>query len=324
MATYIQNLLDSALGDGARATKFDCDIHFTNRELFPDTEQMRTLVKATQFPGKNHDIIDLKYKGRSIPVKGQVKYNQTWTCTFYLTEDHKLKNAFEVWLEGLDQKHNYIGDATNTSGLRQTQVLHSGSYVSDIMLFQRNFDNSQITAQYTLKNCFPTEISNIEYSAESVGTIQEFTVTFAYSHYVMEVVKAAEGNFIDQFVDKAIGRVQEALSGGLESLNKMAGDSIGSGNIGLDSLKNVNINEILDKGVETASQVSKQLAGNVNDMSSSVFDNISIPQGIELSAIDRKNLGNPYESFSSGEPWTKADGTKMTDAEIKAAQSNYI
>lgn len=275
MATYIQNLLNNALGDGARATKFDCDIYFTNPQLFPDTDSMRTLVKATSFPGKTHEVIDLKFKGRSIPVKGQVKYNQTWQCTFYLTEDHKLKNAFEVWLEALDQKHNYIRDVREIPGLSDTQKANNTYYTSNIHLFQRNFDNTQITAQYYLHNVFPTEISAVEYSAESLGQVQEFTVTFAYSYYEMAVVKGDAGNFIDQFVDRAIQLGEDILEGGLATVGDLAADAIGGSAAKLKAALDIDVGSLLEKGLQTAKQTSEQIARGANSMRKTFEDSIN-------------------------------------------------
>lgn len=275
MPTYIQNLLNGALGDGARATKFDCDIIFSNAQLFPDKDTMRTLVKSTNMPGKNHDIIDFKYKGRSIPLKGQVKYNQSWECTFYLTEDHKLKNAFEVWLEALDQKHNYINDTSAIAGLDATQAAHGNAiaidYTSTVHLFQRNFDNSQITAQYYLRNVFPIAISDVTYSADAVGQVQEFTVTFAYSYYEMNVVKGKDGNFVDQFVDKAEALIQSGVDGILDVVGGFAADAIGAGAKQVESLF-TNPSGFFSSASETAVQVSKQIAHTADDMFDSIFN----------------------------------------------------
>jgi hypothetical protein len=264
-------LLNNALGDGARATKFDADIYFTNSELFPDREQMRTLVKATTFPGKSHTVLDLKYKGRSIPVKGQVKYNQTWNCTFYLTEDHKLKNAFEVWLEALDQKHNYTPNTKETPGLDKTQKANKTFYTSNVHLFQRNFDNTQITAQYYLYNVFPIEVSAVEYSSESIGTVQEFNVMFAYSYYEMQTVKGEQGNFIDQFVDRAITTAAGYIDQGLSAFGDIASDAVGSMTEKLDALSG-GLNDLFEKGLQTARQANEQIARGVSSMKKSIDD----------------------------------------------------
>lgn len=272
MATYIQNLVNGALGDGARATKFDADIFFTNSNLFPDAQSQRTLVKATSFPGKTHEIIDFKYKGRSIPIKGQVKYTQTWSCTFYLTEDHKLKNAFEVWLESLDQKHNFIKNTKEIAGLEDTQKINASGYTSTVHIFQRNFDNTQDTAKYDLYDVFPIEVSAVEASADAVGQVQEFTVTFAYSHYTLGVVKGDAGNFIDQFVDKAIATAQGLVDEGLASVNKLADDAVGSAVGKLTSLLSEDITSIFNSARETASKTNQQIATGVSSMKKSIND----------------------------------------------------
>lgn len=273
MATYIQNLLNNALGDGARATKFDCDIVFTNSKLFDGSaDHVRTLVKATSFPGKSHDIIDFKYKGRSIPMKGQVKYNQTWTCTFYLTEDHKLKNSFETWIEALDQQHNYHRRPDMIPNLIDTQKTHfSAGYNRTIHIFQRNFDNTQITAQYWLVNAFPIEVSAVEYSAESLGQIQEFTVTFAYSHYEMNVVKGSEGNFIDEFIDNALAKFSGVVDSAMGSLTDLADDAVGAAAAQLSALTD-NLISGFSGSTETASKTSEQIAKSADTMITTLDD----------------------------------------------------
>ena len=283
MATYIQNLLNSALGDGARASKFDADIFFRNPALFADSDSQRTLVKTATFPGRQHEQIDFKFKGRSIPVKGQNKYTQTWSCSYYLPEDHKLKAAFETWIESLDQKHNYTADVQQIPGLAQSQKLNADSYTTEIHLFQKNFENSQDTAHYVIYNAFPIEVSAVEYSAESVGTVQEFTVTFAYSHYYAEVVKGKDGNFIDQLVDKVKNGVDNLLANPLGQLGDLAGDAIGAGKAALDSALNAEVPGIPSltgglggalKSLETAAKTNEQIAKGPETMKNSIFDAI--------------------------------------------------
>lgn len=222
MATYVQNLLASALGDGARATKFDVEIHFANPTL-ASARDTNTVVKTTQFPSKTLQKIDLMYKGRAIPIKGQVKYNQTWNATFYLGQDHKLKNAFEIWLEALDQKHNY--DSRNASVIGTQRVHAYNGYTSTIKLYQTAFEGEDKTACYTLYNAFPTEITELEYSAENVGQVQEFTVMFAYSHYSLQVNKGGAGNFVDNMVSAAKGEAQAMA----DKIKDQIGQKINSG-----------------------------------------------------------------------------------------------
>lgn len=218
MSSYIQNILERSLGDGARATHFDVEIHFTD-PLAPTARELSTVCKTTQFPSKSHEKIDFMYKGRSIPIKGQTKYSQTWTATFYLSEDHKLRHAFEDWIEAIDQKHNY--DDGVGFGVSRTQAVHASSgYTKTVKLYQTSFEDDQNTAVYTLYNVFPTEISELEYSADNVAAVQEFTVTFAYSHYNLGTSRGINGNFVDETVAKVRGGLENAAK---DVLNQVAG-----------------------------------------------------------------------------------------------------
>ena len=105
MANVIQTMINNALGDGARSTKFECYIGLDT--FGAGSKTLSAMVKASGFPSKSHDVIDFKFKGRSIPLRGQVKYDQTWSCSFYMDESHTLKKAFSDAIEALDEVHNY-------------------------------------------------------------------------------------------------------------------------------------------------------------------------------------------------------------------------
>lgn len=174
MANYIQNILSNVLEDGARSAKFECYINFRLPDGY-DSRKVGYLVKTSKFPGKSHDLIDFKYKGRSVPIKGQVKYDGTWTCTFYLTEDHKLKKAFEDWIESIDQIHNYY----------ESSVLKPREYLQTFTITQLDFDltPNNPKAGYILYNCFPISITPVDVDYSAVGNVLEFSVEFAYSHF---------------------------------------------------------------------------------------------------------------------------------------------
>lgn len=291
MATFMQNMIDDVLGDGARASKFDANILFPNNALFPNGNAISVLMKSTQFPGKSHETIDLKFKGRSIPVKGQVKYNQTWSCTFYLTEDHKLKNSFEIWMEALDQKHNYVQDKSKVKDLSTTQLIHNtNGYTTTVKLYQRNFDDDQNTAEYTMENVYPTEISNIEYSSESVGQIQEFTVTFAYSHYTLMVHKSSESKaFIDELIDKGLSTVGNAINSGISEIqgvaNNLAKDAIGSAKNSIQSA-----GESLGIDISSSLDEMMQSVSTSNNMQETIQSVQESGKGISLNLDTKTNI----------------------------------
>lgn len=209
MATGIQNIINNVLGDGARSTKFECLINFIIPELYSEVKNIITLTKTSQFPGKQHEIIDFKFKGRSIPLRGQTKYEQTWSCTFYLEQDHKLKKAFDSWIESIDQKHNYYKPSKNVALAQQA---NNENYATDLKIYQQDFDGAFNTAEYILKNCFPKSISQVEVSYENNAQIIEYTVEFAYTHYELNVIKAKGGSFVDQQKEKIYGELKEFVN----------------------------------------------------------------------------------------------------------------
>lgn len=205
MKTNVQNLIQKALGDGARASKYDVMVVMKHSSY--DGKNIAILAKSTNFPSRQHQIIDFHFKGRPIPIRGISKYPQTWECTFYLTEDHKLKNEFEIWMESLDEKENYVSDTY----AKDKRELNASGYTSEIKIFQQNFNDTDSTAEYTLHNVFPTEVSPVQISAENPGNVLEFSVTFAYSHYTLDVLDAARGSFVDRMIDKLKNGVLNAV-----------------------------------------------------------------------------------------------------------------
>lgn len=180
MADVIQDMLQQALGDVARSTKFEAYLNFNTPSLGPTNTEIYMQVKTTSFPGKTYEPYDLKFKGRSIPIRGQVKYENTWSCSFYLTEGHELKIAFEDWIESLDQTQNMSSTLSAAVQSGQSQGLN---FASEISIAQMDFSGEGQTAIYTLHNVFPKSVSSVPVDYSAVGTTLEFTVEFSYSHY---------------------------------------------------------------------------------------------------------------------------------------------
>lgn len=211
MSSVIQNILDNVVGDGARSSKFECLINF-QAPIFDAVQDIPFLVKTSQFPGKTQEVIDLKFKGRTIPVKGQVKYDNTWTCTFYLTQDHLLKTAFENWIEAIDQVHNVSQELHND--IKTAQKVHvNNGYTIDMKIAQADFHGDQTTAIYNLYNVFPKSVSGIDVDYSGTGQISEFTVEFSYTHYDVENEKIDNSTYVDKLKSKAQSSIQDAING---------------------------------------------------------------------------------------------------------------
>lgn len=244
MSSYIQNILQKAIGDGARNTKYDAVFQFTDMNQ-PDSGDVSASVKTTSFPSKSHNPMKLKLKGRPIPVRGSTKYSQQWDCTFYLTDNHKLKNSFELWIEALDEKNNYMLELNGLESLQKQH--HEMQYYKNLTITQLNFDETSNMARYTLYNSFPISISTIPLSYEGKSNISEFTVTFSYTHFILEVLKGNEGNFIDGIM-ASIGDAKSYVSNTFSSYIK---DSLGNSSNMLGELNNISTVNIVSEEMTT-------------------------------------------------------------------------
>ena len=216
MANVVQTMINSALGDGARSTKFECIIGLDSFKA--GSKMLSAVVKTASFPGKSHEVIDLKFKGRNIPIKGQTKYENTWNCTFYLDEMHSLKKAFEDEIESLDV-HNF-GDNT---------VSGKSTYARTLTIIQLDFDGSQQTAVYNLYNVFPKSVSQVDVDYSEVGKVQEFTVEFSYSHFDSVNMKSSNGSFVDgikqRFLNAVDGLIQKGKDAAIGALSDVVGSA---------------------------------------------------------------------------------------------------
>lgn len=205
MAQIYQTKINRILGDGARAAKFAIT---GISDPFDTRQEKYLIIKTAQFPGKFHDVIDFKYKGRNIPIKGQTRYDNTWTCSFYLEESHELRDMFMNWIEALDQHHN-MSDLLPNSVMQAKNRFNSSSYTSTITLVQVNFDDDdQHTAAYQLYNAFPKSISSIDVDYSNTGSILEYTVEFSYSHFNFIPYDQISGNVIDTLRQNFLNGVQ--------------------------------------------------------------------------------------------------------------------
>lgn len=175
----VQNLIQDALEDGARSTKFLVELIFPC--TIDGTDKLSMQVKSSAFPARGHQRMDIKYMGRTIPLRGQVKYNNSWVCSFYLTPDHKLKKIFEDWINGLDPTTHFEKDVYSEGAGKFIKAQQTTGYSVDMIVRQVDFSESKKTCAYKLHNVFPVEVAPVSISYEGPGRVLEYDVTFTYS-----------------------------------------------------------------------------------------------------------------------------------------------
>lgn len=276
MANTVQNLLQKALGDGARSSKWDIAFSFSSPSIFPTPENVAVMCKASQLPARGMQTIPIKIKGRTIPVRGQVKYSNNWQCTFYSDPSHKLKHAFETWINACDEGLQYEDPDIDTE--KNIMEHAKTGYVKDICIYQCDFDETQNTCRYIIHNVFPIEVSTIPLDGD-VGQVETFDVTFSYSHFEIDSMKGEAGNFVGGFMQKLKGATQDMIT----SLTGKLTNEIDSflNNSGINSLADnlANLPGNLMDGIGSAfgdafsEALSKGLSGDGGSEFSSSFAN---------------------------------------------------
>jgi hypothetical protein len=82
----------------------------------------------------------------------------------------EVRNSFERWMNGINQ-HN-----ANTGLSNPTE------YSADMLVEQLNKEG-EVTKQYNMRGCWPTNISAIDVSYDSENQIEEFTVELQVQYW---------------------------------------------------------------------------------------------------------------------------------------------
>ena len=154
-------------GGGARANQFS--IFFpTNVVQIPRESEF--LCKAAALPGQTVTEIAVPFRGRNLYVAGDREF-ETWDSTFINDTDFAIRNSVESWL-------NKMNNLLTNSGSPNV-----ADYTATMTIEQLGRDG-QVLKQYELRNCMPTVVAPIDLSMDTASAIEEFAVTWRYTHFI--------------------------------------------------------------------------------------------------------------------------------------------
>jgi len=174
--------LASVLGSAARANKYRVTFAYPSG-VGGETglEDVDVLAKTATAPTKEIGMIELWEQGRKLIIPGDTTFDNAWPVDLYLTEDHQFRYDLIKWMDACDnfQTNRHTGNPVAVmTDLRVEQLDSAG----------------EVTAQYTLHNCFPQSVGEVSWAADSADTPAEFNVTFAYTDWVTGI--NAESTYI--------------------------------------------------------------------------------------------------------------------------------
>ena len=151
-------------GGGTRPNLFEVEIAFPDQTAIDNDvkDKSRFLIKAAALPASNITPIDVNFRGRILKIAGDRTFD-TWTITVLNDVDFSIRSAFEKWM-------NFINKMSDATGAQDP-----AEYQPDAYVHQLDRDGSTLRT-YKFHDVFPTNISQIDLSYETVDAIEEFTV----------------------------------------------------------------------------------------------------------------------------------------------------
>tara|TARA_B100001113_G_scaffold249984_1_gene205940 strand:- start:353 stop:940 length:588 start_codon:yes stop_codon:yes gene_type:complete len=167
-------------GGGARPNLFEVELAFPDSISIDNDvkDKSRFLVKAAALPASNITPIDINFRGRILKIAGDRTFD-TWTITVINDTDFAIRSAFEKWMNVI----NKLSDATGFND--------PAEYQEDAFVHQLDRDGSTLRT-YKFFDIFPTNISQMDLSYETIDTVEEFTVELQVLYW--ESIKGVGAN----------------------------------------------------------------------------------------------------------------------------------
>ena len=167
----ILNFKENLTGGGARANQFRVSINFPSIANAGNAgDKAQFLCNATSLPGSTIGIAPVFYRGREVKIPGERTF-QNWQITVINDTDFTIRNAFEGWM-------NQINDVEENSG-----IIDPNTITSQMQVTQLDRNNAELK-NYSFVDVWPVNLSDIQLSFADNDKIEEFQVELAYAYWI--------------------------------------------------------------------------------------------------------------------------------------------
>ena len=159
------------IGGGARNNQFRVTLTPPS-EIARGLDVRRTsfLIKAANLPTQTIPEIQVQFRGRSLYIAGDRDTFETWETTIINDTDFMVRNAFERWMNGINDL------ALNTG------VINVADYQTDATVEQLDRDDT-VLKTYLFRGIWPQSLGQIDLSYDTPNQLEEFTCTWRYQHF---------------------------------------------------------------------------------------------------------------------------------------------
>ena len=168
MSLRVDDFKAKLKGGGARPNLFRATVNFP-AYAGGDVELTSFMCKAAQLPASVMNVIEVPFRGRQLKIAGDRTF-EAWSPTIINDTGFEVRNALEKWMNGIN------GHSANTG------ITNPVGYQADLLVEQLDKDGS-VLKTYNFRGCFPTNLSAIELSYDTVDTLEEFTAEFQVQYW---------------------------------------------------------------------------------------------------------------------------------------------
>lgn len=169
------------ISGGARSNQFRVQVTFptiaANASLAGT--KLQFLAKSASLPSSNITDVVANYRGRPVHFAGEREF-EPWSIEIYNDNDFVVRNAFESWVD-------QIQNAESSNG-----VLTPLLYQTDMQVFQLD-RNDNVVKEYSFKDAWPMNIGAIQLSWDANNEIETFPVTFQYNYWTSPTSQGVAG-----------------------------------------------------------------------------------------------------------------------------------
>jgi hypothetical protein len=169
------------IGGGARPNQFYVQLTFPSYVGLGVVagQQAQFLCRSAQLPASTIEPITTLYRGRPVQFAGERTF-QPWTVSIYNDTSFNIRNALEVWQNGIQNYDTTLGK-TNP---RDYQV--------DLSVFQLDRSGA-IIKSYKFHDAMPVNIGPIQLDFDQQNQIEQFDVEFTYNFFTSNTTSGAVG-----------------------------------------------------------------------------------------------------------------------------------
>ena len=157
-------------GGGARSNQYKVVMPFPGyAQVGGEIEDLAFLCQGAELPGMAIASIEVPFRGRAIKIAGD-RTIANWTIKVINDTNFKLRNAFERWMNG-------INNMTDNEGLTNPVDYQVDAFVDQLDR------NGNTIKSYTLRGAFPVSINAIPLDYGVKGEPSESTIELAFQYF---------------------------------------------------------------------------------------------------------------------------------------------